>query len=435
MKNSHLLIIKVFITILNVLTVSIVALGEIENLPAPNKFNSTKTLVFSGLTWTVRNGTGNPGGNNWSDSSESVWVDNDGRLHLKIRQIDGKWHCSEIYTKVAMGYGEYRFYIGSDVETLDKNVVAGLFTYLNDHNEIDIEFSKWGVATQKKVGNYVIQPSNKAGNKNNFNLNLAGNLSTHRFIWRPNSINFKSWQGNSDRSTADTQIAEWNYFGEDIPVPGGENLILNLWLYKGIRPDDGKEVEIIIDSVRVKKLPDISDLTISVPENAAVFDILGKLNILGYKNNELNYSIIEGNNSGLFSVSENGEIVLEKQPDSETSPFEKFTVVASTGDLTDTAYVKVEIINVTETGINNARPVSGICIFPNPAKNTLNIHCNPGCGFEYQVVELDGKIVPVKETARNGHELTLNIEELNPGTYLVIIKLPAKTEIFKFSKN
>ena len=42
------------------------------------------TISWAGHTWDVRSGTGDPGGNNWSSSSNNVWVDAQNNLHLKI---------------------------------------------------------------------------------------------------------------------------------------------------------------------------------------------------------------------------------------------------------------------------------------------------------------------------------------------------------------
>ena len=33
------------------------------------------TIQFAGINWNIRSGTGGPGPNNWSNSSNSVWVD------------------------------------------------------------------------------------------------------------------------------------------------------------------------------------------------------------------------------------------------------------------------------------------------------------------------------------------------------------------------
>ena len=47
-------------------------------------------LKFSGLEWTVKHGPKmGPGPNAWD--RRNVWVDDEGRLHLKMAQCDGKW--------------------------------------------------------------------------------------------------------------------------------------------------------------------------------------------------------------------------------------------------------------------------------------------------------------------------------------------------------
>lgn len=218
-----------------------------------NNNSSGRTIQFSGIRWQVRNGTGNPGGNYWSDSNESVWVDEQGVLHLTIRKIDGEWFCTEISTLESFGYGEYKFYISSDVENLNENVVVGLFSYLNDKNEIDIEFSKWGNPEETKMGYYVVQPAKNSGNIHRFDLNLNSDFSTHEFCWEKERINFESWQGHEPVSTENNLIEEWEYKGDDIPVEGKEKLILNLWLYKGIIPSDGKEIEVLFKAVEFNK--------------------------------------------------------------------------------------------------------------------------------------------------------------------------------------
>ena len=395
---------------------------------------ANKTIVFSGITWQIRSGFRNPGGNNWSDSAESVWVDNEGKLHMKIRNINGKWYCSEIYSDKTVGYGEYRFYVANNVEKLNKNVVVGLFTYLNDNNEIDIEFSKWGNSTEKNIGHYVTQPANTAGNKHDFDLNLLGNNSTHRFIWEPHRINFKSWQVLDINSSDNPVIEDWDYYGDDIPIPGSEKLCLNIWLYNGMAPDDGNEVEVIIRAVEIYKLPVVSDLNVVIPEDTTVASVLGKLIAPGYNSDELTYYIIEGNANGIFSVSKNGEIILEKLVDYETSPLENFVVLVAKGDLTDTVLVNIEITNVFELGLQSTRSYFDVEIYPNPATSLLNIDFNNDINVDIQVINSEGKIIQVKEVSRSKGRVVLNISELKSGNYLVLLKYQNKTEILKFSK-
>lgn len=213
-----------------------------------------RTIEFAGLTWDVKVGSGlGPGPNNWSDSTSSVWVDAQGQLHLKIRKVGSTWYCAEVTTQQSFGYQTYLFKVGTDVNQLDKNVILGLFTYLDDPNanEIDIEFSRWGNAASV-AGQYVTQPA-VSGNINRFDVSTAGTASTHSFTWQAGSIFFQSYQGYHDTlpAAAGLKIHDWTYTGVNIPAESSEKLHLNLWLMAGNAPSDGQPVEVIINGVRI----------------------------------------------------------------------------------------------------------------------------------------------------------------------------------------
>jgi hypothetical protein len=208
-----------------------------------------RTIEFSGLTWNVRTRTGGPGPNHWSNDEKSVWVDDQGQLHLKMRHVDGRWQCAEVWTKESLGYGEYVFQLATNTEPFDPRVVVGLFTYLDDNHEIDIELSRWGRANDP-AAQYVIQPASRQGNLRRFRLGLTGEHSTHRFRWQNGSVFFQSHHGNYDRMPPkENLIQEWTCTSRDIPKAGGEKLHINLWLFRGEPPADGKEVEVVIKSV------------------------------------------------------------------------------------------------------------------------------------------------------------------------------------------
>jgi len=59
-----------------------------------------KIIHFSGRDWTVKSSEEpvGPGPSFFSDSNESVWVDGNGFLHLKIRYINGHWNSAEVVT-------------------------------------------------------------------------------------------------------------------------------------------------------------------------------------------------------------------------------------------------------------------------------------------------------------------------------------------------
>ncbi|WP_154045353.1 glycoside hydrolase family 16 protein [Salegentibacter salegens] len=206
------------------------------------------------MEWIVRKtdqDLAGPGPNYFSDVEENVWVDGEGRLHLKIRQVGGKWQCSGVSLRRSLGYGKYIFYLASDLTDLDPNVVAGLFTYMNDNEEIDIEFSQWG-DPQNINAQFAVQPSYIDGNKVRFDIMPRdNNLSTHFFDWKPNNIKFGSYHGHSLEPKPDDLINSWLYNGENIPPDSNERLKINLWLFRGAAPKDMQEAELIIERVEI----------------------------------------------------------------------------------------------------------------------------------------------------------------------------------------
>jgi hypothetical protein len=216
----------------------------------------TKTIQFSGYTWIVKSSEfpQGPDPNYWSNSNGNVWVDSQGQLHLKIVRRNGKWYCAEVYTEKSFGYGEYTFYVASRIDLLDKNVVCGLFTYLDDNHEIDIEFSRWGDANAANA-QYVVQPWNNPGNIKRFSITLNGDYSAHRFVWNNDKIDFRSLHGHYDLPPSpDYVISQWTYTRSDIPTPSTEKVHINLWLMNGHQPSDGQEVEVVIKKVEFKPL-------------------------------------------------------------------------------------------------------------------------------------------------------------------------------------
>jgi hypothetical protein len=214
----------------------------------------TRTIQFSGYTWKVKSSAFpvGPGPNNFSDSPNDVWVDNDGRLHLKIVNRNGKWYCTEVIATQSLGHGVYTFTVASRVDLLDKNVVLGLFTWDDaapqfNYREMDIEFSRWGEDAGQNA-QYVVQPWTRSGNRHRFDMTLSGNDSTHSFTWRPAQIQFNSWQGRNAPPNPSDAIHSWTYTGQDIPPAGGENARINLWLLDGKPPADGQEVEVVVES-------------------------------------------------------------------------------------------------------------------------------------------------------------------------------------------
>jgi hypothetical protein len=200
-------------------------------------------VAFSNLCWTIKDSNGGevgPGPNIFSKNNVSV--DDQCRLHLRIAQQNGNWTTAEVIGRASFGYGTYQVVYDTPVDDFDPNVVLALFTWSNSaahaHREIDIEFSRWGNAGNPNNAQYVVQPSTPSSRI--FRWLVPGAVpSTHSFRWQPGSVFFESFAGTTHQ--------QWNFTGK-VPIPGGENPRMNLWLFRGAPPTDGQPVEVIVRS-------------------------------------------------------------------------------------------------------------------------------------------------------------------------------------------
>ncbi|OGU55870.1 MAG: hypothetical protein A2V66_18045 [Ignavibacteria bacterium RBG_13_36_8] len=237
---------------------------------------SERTFTWSGFTWVVKNSeeiTVGPGPNYFSNSTDNVWIDNAGELHLKVTKRNGKYYCAEVYTTESVAYGTYTFYLSSSVDNLDKNVVVGLFTWnnkncqTNANSEIDIEFAKWGNGADPNVLQYSVQPTNGGGatdRYSRFPMHLNGDYSVHFFNWTSSIVSWSSYHGHTNPPPQSNLIAAWSFGSNHSPtsktecssnpivIPAPENdtkLDLNLWLDRANAPSNGQEIEVIIHRV------------------------------------------------------------------------------------------------------------------------------------------------------------------------------------------
>jgi hypothetical protein len=211
----------------------------------------SNTLQFSGYAWKTRNSpqeASAPGPNYWSNSTQNVWVDGKGCLHLKIINHNGKWYCPEVYTLQALGYGTYVFHTASPVDNLDKNVVLGLFTYKDDSHEVDIEYSRQGQEGGFNSG-FTVQPAPyTSDNSLDFSTNLTGTESTHVFTWRSDKVSFETIQGNFTVANAPDENVIRTWQSKVSCDSADAKTVLNLWLYHGLTPSNLQEIEVVITS-------------------------------------------------------------------------------------------------------------------------------------------------------------------------------------------
>lgn len=194
--------------------------------------------MFAGRPWLVKSrAKAGASTNAWSDLSENVWTDADG-LHLAITRRAQTWYAAEVTLNQSLGYGRYSFRTSGRLDQLDGNAVFGLFTYdyadaAASYREMDIEYAARLGGTAGANGHFAVQPVTRPGSTRDF---LAGpDLDVWHYIdWRAQSVTFVSGTG--------TFIVS----GAGVPVPGRENVRMNLWLYNGEAPLATSGLSIVI---------------------------------------------------------------------------------------------------------------------------------------------------------------------------------------------
>ena len=222
---------------------------------------ATNTLQFAGYTWNVTSSGGatqGPGPNIFDPTY--AWVDASGFLHLKLAKsaTDGKYHCAELTLAQNLGYGTYQWNVEGALGSLDKNVVFGMFNYSGNDgfDEMDIEYSKWGVQNNNNMLNYTLYPqtgSTQSSVEVVYPFTLSGTYTTQRFTRTSNAVTFKSLSGFYDDDTNLYASKTWTNPPNSVSTLSMP-VLMNLWLFAGKKPAAGYSVEIIIHNFKFTAL-------------------------------------------------------------------------------------------------------------------------------------------------------------------------------------
>ncbi len=163
----------------------------------------TRAFHWSGYDWWVKKSSSpvGPGPNYFSDSTNNVSIDAQGRLRLRITQASNIWQCAEIVMQRTLGQGTYAFHIASPVDALDPNVVLGLFTWSDqsafNNREIDFEAGRWAYPADYQNAQFVVQPYYSPGHLVRYRIPPAATNCVPSFNWQTNAIGFLCTTGAS----------------------------------------------------------------------------------------------------------------------------------------------------------------------------------------------------------------------------------------------
>ncbi|HEX4264301.1 MAG TPA: hypothetical protein VH597_08175 [Verrucomicrobiae bacterium] len=230
---------------------------------------------FAGYDWWVKSpaGLAGPGPNYFSDSTNNIFTDTNGWLHLRITHRTNAWQCAEVVSARTFGPGNYRFEVNTPVDNLNQNITLGLFTWSDDptftDREIDVEGGRWGNPADVNNAQFVVQPFDGVNHLVRYPVPAGLADTTHFFIWETNRIRWQA-QTNSFSADATNVFASYTFNNAaDIPASGDENVRLNLWLVNGTPPSDNNEQEVVIKNFNFVPLGAPPSAVLSNPKNTS----------------------------------------------------------------------------------------------------------------------------------------------------------------------
>jgi hypothetical protein len=219
---------------------------------------SPSSLSFAGRSWAVKSSSTPVGpGPNVFDP-KGPYVDSSGNLHLRIVKTSSGWEASEVVLNRSTGYGTYHWTIKGPVATIDPSVVLGLFTYdssssSESNRELDIEISRFGSASSTTNSQYVVQPYTTAGNRVRFRIPEGGADTVMSLVWKPGSVTFSGDTVDPDGTTR--KLRSWTNRSSSVPNSSTQQVYMNLWLFRGAPPTNGKAVTIEVTGFRFTPAP------------------------------------------------------------------------------------------------------------------------------------------------------------------------------------
>lgn len=205
----------------------------------------SKTLLFSGYEWRIRDAPSDRGGPNNFDS-HNAWTDQKGMLHLRIAKASDKWTCAEVTLTRSLGYGTYSV-VTKDTTHLDPAAVLSMFTwdYAGEdprHREMDIEVTHWGDPSGKNA-QYVLQPFYVPENVSRFSV--PSGVLTYSFHWEPGRVLFRTVPGSAGGVTT-RPVAE-HVFASGVPSHGLESFRMSFYAFHYGKEPLGNVSEVVIE--------------------------------------------------------------------------------------------------------------------------------------------------------------------------------------------
>lgn len=237
-----------------------------ENSQTVSKLPPPDTLMYGGIRWIAKNSSerSEPGNILYSGKPTEIYVDELGKLHLKINRRDGYWYGVDIAADTSLGYGTYAIFTETKFDELGQNIqfefgitpdadfdsytlpiLAIQFTRIQEQYISPLRYIVANVEQNliRERKEKVFRPDEP--------YRMQGLFSTHAITWKKRSCEFASYH---DHGLPTPYLAAlWDFSGSPstgLNVPEwtpSSVLRLRLWCLGS--PLGDKPVEIVIKKI------------------------------------------------------------------------------------------------------------------------------------------------------------------------------------------
>lgn len=175
-------------------------------------------------------------------------------------------------------------------------------------------------------------------------------------------------------------------------------------------------ITILLNDLEENGAPLMEDQSFSLEENSPNGTLVGTLLATDPDNDPLTFTLLSGNDEGIFNLSETGELSVANEAliDFEVNPTVSLIAEVSDSELTAEATLTITITDVDELILSSSIAYGRIKVYPNPTQNIIWIDW-----AEFQEVVLSD--LSGKEIHRSD-QIKLDLSSLKSGIYVIRLK-------------
>jgi len=186
--------------------------------------------------------------------------------------------------------------------------------------------------------------------------------------------------------------------------------------------------KIIIGISNLNEIPSVNAISFAIEENSLNGSTIGTITATDPDNDTLTFEIISGNEFNTFyldSISGVLSVIDSTLLDFEQNESFEIIVKASDYELSDTAKINIQIIDLVETSINYITDNS-IKVYPNPNHGIFYIESDIKIN-NLKIYKLNGKLLMDSNINKNKYE----VNGISSGVYILQVQLEGSIEMYK----